>query len=305
MYLKAPDDDRFEYYKAPEKTAGRVPRRLLHARRRRLRRRRRLPVPDRSQRAPHHLGRREHLSGRGRGGAARRTRRSATSAWSACPTTSGAKSRGRVVELQAGVEPSDALGARARRVVPRPHRALQVSAPRRLRRGAAPARQRQALQERCASATAALRNRSRSERASARTSTFRSTTHARDPAFLGRQQGRRAAPAALRACAQAYFPPRPFCPKCASRKVSWFKAERPRDLVQLRHPSPPAPGYTPPYSIAVVELDEGPRMMTNIVDCPQTPEALQLDMPVRGHLRKPDRRRSPCPSSNPAKALSP
>ncbi len=40
------------------------------------------------------------------------------------------------------------------------------------------------------------------------------------------------------------------------------------------------PGFTPPYAIAVVELDEGPRMMTNIVGCPQTPEALVLDMPV-------------------------
>jgi uncharacterized OB-fold protein len=41
-----------------------------------------------------------------------------------------------------------------------------------------------------------------------------------------------------------------------------------------------APGFKPPYSIAVVQLAEGPRMMTNIVDCPQTPEALQLDMPL-------------------------
>jgi hypothetical protein len=29
-----------------------------------------------------------------------------------------------------------------------------------------------------------------------------------------------------------------------------------------------------------VELEEGPRMMTNIIDCPQTPEALVLDMPL-------------------------
>ena len=42
----------------------------------------------------------------------------------------------------------------------------------------------------------------------------------------------------------------------------------------------PVPGFTPPYAIAVVELEEGPRMMTNIVDCPQTPEALVLDMPL-------------------------
>ena len=40
------------------------------------------------------------------------------------------------------------------------------------------------------------------------------------------------------------------------------------------------PGFEPPYAIAVVKLAEGPRMMTNIVECPQTPEALQLDMPL-------------------------
>ena len=40
----------------------------------------------------------------------------------------------------------------------------------------------------------------------------------------------------------------------------------------------PVPGFKPPYAIAVVELEEGPRMMTNIVECPQTPEALVLDM---------------------------
>jgi uncharacterized OB-fold protein len=38
----------------------------------------------------------------------------------------------------------------------------------------------------------------------------------------------------------------------------------------------------------VVELDEGPRMMTNITDCPQTPEALQLDMPVEVAFEKLD-----------------
>ena len=31
-------------------------------------------------------------------------------------------------------------------------------------------------------------------------------------------------------------------------------------------------------AIAVVQLAEGPRMMSNIVECEQTPEALQLDM---------------------------
>jgi uncharacterized OB-fold protein len=48
----------------------------------------------------------------------------------------------------------------------------------------------------------------------------------------------------------------------------------------------PAPGFTPPYAIAVVELDEGPRMMTNIVGCPQTPEALVLDMPLEAMFER-------------------
>ena len=82
------------------------------------------------------------------------------------------------------------------------------------------------------------------------------------------------------ACSHAYFPPRPFCPKCAGRKVSWFKASGRGILYSYVIHHRPAPGFMPPYSIAVVQLEEGPRMMTNIVNCPQTPEALQLDMPV-------------------------
>jgi uncharacterized OB-fold protein len=42
----------------------------------------------------------------------------------------------------------------------------------------------------------------------------------------------------------------------------------------------PHPAFDGPYAIAVVTLSEGPRMMTNIVNCPQTPEALVLDMPL-------------------------
>jgi uncharacterized OB-fold protein len=83
------------------------------------------------------------------------------------------------------------------------------------------------------------------------------------------------------ACAHVYFPPRPFCPKCAGRAVSWFAASGRATLYSYVIHHRPAPGFVPPYSIAVVELEEGPRMMTNIIDCPQTPEALQLDMPLR------------------------
>ncbi|MDO8409621.1 Zn-ribbon domain-containing OB-fold protein [Phenylobacterium sp.] len=80
---------------------------------------------------------------------------------------------------------------------------------------------------------------------------------------------------------EAYFPPRPFAPKTGSRNVEVFKASGRATLHSyvINHRPRPDMG-TEPYAIAVVQLEEGPRMMTNIVGCPQTPEALVLDMPL-------------------------
>ena len=89
------------------------------------------------------------------------------------------------------------------------------------------------------------------------------------------------------ACRQPYFPPRPFCPRCASRTVEVFVATGRATLYSyvINHLPRPDMG-SEPHSIAVVTLAEGPRMMTNIVNCPQTPEALRLDMPLRVLFRK-------------------
>jgi uncharacterized OB-fold protein len=83
------------------------------------------------------------------------------------------------------------------------------------------------------------------------------------------------------ACGHVYFPPRPFCPRCTSREITVVATSGRATLASYVISHLPAPGFTPPYSIAVVELREGPRMMTNIVDCEQTPQALRLDMPLR------------------------
>lgn len=79
-------------------------------------------------------------------------------------------------------------------------------------------------------------------------------------------------------CDHTYFPPRPFCPECSSRSVEVVVASGRATLYSYVIHHREVPGFTPPYAIAVVELAEGPRMMTNIVECEQTPEALQLDM---------------------------
>lgn len=81
-------------------------------------------------------------------------------------------------------------------------------------------------------------------------------------------------------CASVYFPPRPQCPACGHRKVSVFVASGRGLLYSYVINERPHPAWDGPYAIAVVELEEGPRLMTNIVECAQTPEALQLDMPV-------------------------
>ena len=81
-------------------------------------------------------------------------------------------------------------------------------------------------------------------------------------------------------CEQVYFPPRPFCPSCASREVSIFTASGKALLYSYVINHRPHPAFDGPYSIAVVQLEEGPRMMANIVNVEQTPEALVLDMPL-------------------------
>ena len=81
-------------------------------------------------------------------------------------------------------------------------------------------------------------------------------------------------------CLHVYFPPRPFCPECASRSVSVFAASGRARLESYVISHRPSRGFEAPYAIALVTLEEGPRMMSNIVDCAQTPETLVLDMPL-------------------------
>ena len=72
------------------------------------------------------------------------------------------------------------------------------------------------------------------------------------------------------ACEKHHFYPRPFCPHCWSEDVEWVDASGRATLytwsVVYRNDLPPF-GDRVPYVAAVVDLAEGPRMMTNVVDC--------------------------------------
>lgn len=90
-------------------------------------------------------------------------------------------------------------------------------------------------------------------------------------------------------CEKSYFPPRPFCPGCGARDVEVYVASGRAVLWSYVITHRPRPDVSKePYAIAVVKLDEGPTMMTNIVGLPQTPEALQLDMPLQVSFEKQD-----------------
>jgi len=73
------------------------------------------------------------------------------------------------------------------------------------------------------------------------------------------------------ACGANHYYPRPFCPKCWSTNVDWLDAAGTGTLYtySVVHSNDlPAFRDRVPYVVAIVDLDEGPRMETNIVDCP-------------------------------------
>ncbi|MER5226560.1 Zn-ribbon domain-containing OB-fold protein [Streptomyces flaveus] len=71
-------------------------------------------------------------------------------------------------------------------------------------------------------------------------------------------------------CGRAHHYPREFCPYCWSEDVAWERASGRATLytwsVVHRNDLPPF-GSRVPYVAAVVDLAEGPRMMTEVVEC--------------------------------------
>jgi uncharacterized protein len=72
------------------------------------------------------------------------------------------------------------------------------------------------------------------------------------------------------ACGRAHHYPREFCPHCWSEDVRWEEVSGRATLytwsVVHRNDLPPF-GERVPYVAAVVDLVEGPRMMTEVVEC--------------------------------------
>jgi uncharacterized OB-fold protein len=87
-------------------------------------------------------------------------------------------------------------------------------------------------------------------------------------------------------CGEAFFYPRPFCPKCWSADVGWIDASGRATLYtwSIVHVNDLPPFHERvPYVAAIVTLEEGPRMMTNVVGVDF--DDLDADMALRVTFR--------------------
>lgn len=84
-----------------------------------------------------------------------------------------------------------------------------------------------------------------------------------------------------RACGKPFFYPRSLCPQCSSTDLEWIRASGKGIIYSytvIRRAAFPSFSADVPYVFAIVELEEGPRMATNLLGCP--PEALRIGLPV-------------------------
>lgn len=84
------------------------------------------------------------------------------------------------------------------------------------------------------------------------------------------------------ACGHHRFPPGPVCPECGSDRTELVDASgrgKVYSWIVVRHPVPADIfGADVPYVVALVDLAEGVRMPSNIVDC--APESVTSGMDV-------------------------
>jgi uncharacterized protein len=76
-----------------------------------------------------------------------------------------------------------------------------------------------------------------------------------------------------RSCGKPHFYPRELCPHCGSDDLDWIEATGEGEIYSYtvcHRPAGPAFAEDVPYIIAIVTLDEGPRMMTNIIGSPES-----------------------------------
>lgn len=83
------------------------------------------------------------------------------------------------------------------------------------------------------------------------------------------------------ACGHVRWPPAFLCPQCHATEVQWIASRGVGQVYTFAvyHTAfHPAFAADLPYAVAVVALDEGPHLLTQVVGCP--PDAVYCEMPV-------------------------
>ena len=81
-------------------------------------------------------------------------------------------------------------------------------------------------------------------------------------------------------CGAFRWTPQHLCIKCHSEACAWTEVSgRGKVYSHSTVERPPLAAFEPGYVVAVVELEEGPLMLTNLVDC--KPDEIAVGMPVR------------------------
>ena len=100
------------------------------------------------------------------------------------------------------------------------------------------------------------------------------------PFWEGARRGELVLPR-CRTCSTVFFYPRELCPECLSSNLDWVAASgrgRVYSYTIVHQPAHPSFRADSPYLYAIVQLDEGVRMVSNVVDCPH--DELAINMPV-------------------------
>ncbi len=82
-------------------------------------------------------------------------------------------------------------------------------------------------------------------------------------------------------CGHIRFPPAILCARCLSPESEWVRLCGRGTVfswIVIHQSQHPAFNADTPYNVAIVELEEGPRLHTKVIDCPN--EEIFIGMPV-------------------------
>ena len=88
-------------------------------------------------------------------------------------------------------------------------------------------------------------------------------------------------------CGHRRFPPREICSDCLGRDAEWVASSGRGTIIsfnvmhQVYHP-----GFASevPYAVVLVELEEGGRLLTNLIGC--SPDRVRIGLPVEVQFEK-------------------